>query len=76
LRSNDEEILNSFLASDLTGDLFGEILEKLGEKEEEILVDFSGFRAPTRLRVIPRLVMIAESANPRRLPGCGPGRWG
>jgi hypothetical protein len=32
LRSNDEEILKSFLANDLTRDLFGEILGKIGRK--------------------------------------------
>jgi hypothetical protein len=39
LGSNDEEILKSFFASDLTSDLFGDILGKIGRKRRR---DFGG----------------------------------
>jgi hypothetical protein len=55
LSSNDEKILKTFLVSDLTG-------ESLGEKEEKILVEFSGFSGAS---VISGMAVMARRTGPR-----------
>jgi hypothetical protein len=55
LSSNDEKILKTFLVSDLTG-------ESLGEKEEKILVEFSGFSGAS---VISGMAVMARRTGRR-----------